>query len=59
MVAATIFWIAGITSLPPIYEALSPGAMTGVYWVPQVVGGSGFVISGFMLMVEVQETWCV
>ena len=38
MIGATIFWIAGFTSLPPIYDALSPytPALNGAYWLPQV-----------------------
>jgi len=31
--------------------------MNGVFWVPQVVGGTGFIVSGLMFMVEVQDKW--
>ena len=55
--AATVFWIAGITSLPPIYDALSPAALAGAYWTPQVIGGVGFVMSGFLFMLETQAAW--
>jgi hypothetical protein len=27
------------------------------YWVPQLIGGVGFVISGWMFMVETQKHW--
>jgi hypothetical protein len=33
--------------------------MNGVYWVPQVVGGTGFIVAGVMFMVEVQDKWYV
>jgi hypothetical protein len=57
LIGATIFWISGFTALPPIYNALSMPVMNGVYWVPQVVGGTGFIVSGLLFMVEVQEKW--
>ncbi|KAK4104266.1 hypothetical protein N658DRAFT_493769 [Parathielavia hyrcaniae] len=57
LLGATIFWISGFTALPPIYNALSLPLVTGVYWVPQVVGGTGFIVSGVLFMVEVQDKW--
>lgn len=33
---ATIFWIAGICGLPPIYEKLHGPSLNGAYWAPQV-----------------------
>jgi hypothetical protein len=33
--------------------------MNGAYWVPQVIGGTGFIVSSTMFMLEVQEKWCV
>ena len=35
-VGATIFWMAGITSLPPIQDVMSTRLSNGVYWLPQV-----------------------
>lgn len=57
LVAATIFWIAGFTSLPGIYDHMSIGLRDGVYWTPQIIGGFGFVLSGAFFMVETQVTW--
>ncbi|KAH7356575.1 integral membrane protein [Rhexocercosporidium sp. MPI-PUGE-AT-0058] len=58
MVGATIFWISGFTALPPIYSRLtSTAAQNGAYWLPQVLGGTGFIISGFLFMVETQQKW--
>ncbi|KAK6442761.1 hypothetical protein LTR95_001008 [Oleoguttula sp. CCFEE 5521] len=57
MMGATIFWISGFTALHGIYNKLSPGAVTGVYWTPQVIGGLGFVISGSLFMLETQKHW--
>lgn len=57
MFGATIFWISGFTALPGIYNHLSPHLTNGIYWVPQVIGGSGFVVSGTLFMIEVQKHW--
>lgn len=59
LLGASVFWISGITALPSIYNDLSGPVMNGVYWVPQVVGGSGFIVSSFLFMIEVQDKWCV
>lgn len=55
--AATIFWIAGITGVPGILNIMSPGLTDGVYWVPQMVGGMGFILSGLLFTLETQEKW--
>ena len=60
MCGATIFWISGFTALPSINTSLadtSQGLLDGVYWVPQVIGGSGFIISGILFMLETQKNW--
>ncbi|TVY21714.1 hypothetical protein LARI1_G000408 [Lachnellula arida] len=58
MIGATVFWISGFTALPPIYDRLtSTAAQNGAYWAPQVIGGSGFVISGTLFMLETQRKW--
>lgn len=54
---ASVFWISGFTALPGILNKLSPAAVNGAYWVPQVIGGSGFIISGTLFMIETQEKW--
>lgn len=59
MIGATIFWIAGLTALPGIQNKLSRGALIGVYWVPQIVGGCGFIISGALFMLETQKKWYI
>jgi hypothetical protein len=53
----TIFWISGFTALPGILNRLSQPLEDGIYWAPQVVGGSGFIISGFFFMLETQKRW--
>lgn len=55
--AATIFWIAGFTGLPGILNHMSSGLTDGVYWVPQIVGGLGFVVSGLLFTLETQTKW--
>ncbi|KAK3988629.1 hypothetical protein QBC44DRAFT_370876 [Cladorrhinum sp. PSN332] len=56
-IGATIFWMAGFTSIPPIYETLSTPVMNGTFWLPQVVGGTGFIVSSFLIMLETQKKW--
>ncbi|KAJ5770942.1 uncharacterized protein N7511_002993 [Penicillium nucicola] len=55
--AASIFWIAGLTGLPGIYNHMSQGVADGVYWVPQIVGGMGFILSGLLFTLETQSKW--
>ncbi|KAH8795814.1 hypothetical protein F5882DRAFT_33925 [Hyaloscypha sp. PMI_1271] len=58
MIGATIFWISGFTALPPIYDRLTTvAAQNGAYWAPQVIGGTGFIISGTLFMLETQQKW--
>ncbi|KPI41591.1 uncharacterized protein AB675_9063 [Cyphellophora attinorum] len=54
---ATIFSIAGVTALPGIIDHMSQGLTDGIYWAPQVVGGSGFIVSGTLYMLETQKNW--
>lgn len=54
---ATIFWISGFTALPGILNKMSPGLTDGIYWSPQVIGGTGFIISGTLFMIETQKKW--
>ncbi|RDB30427.1 hypothetical protein Hypma_007169 [Hypsizygus marmoreus] len=57
--AATIFWISGWTAIPSIESSISKsnGLLDGVFWTPQVVGGSGFIISSIFIMLETQRKW--
>lgn len=57
LIAATIFFIPCIASIPPIYTSLSYAALLGLIWSPQVIGGSGFVLSSLLFMVETQRRW--
>lgn len=57
LLAATIFWISGFTALPGIMNNLSPELSDGVFWTPQVIGGSGFILSGWLFMIETQKHW--
>ena len=40
-----------------IINHMSQGLEDGIYWVPQIVGGSGFIISGTLYMLETQKNW--
>jgi hypothetical protein len=44
LVAATVFWVSTITGIPGVINN-SVGLVDGIYWVPQIVGGSGFIIA--------------
>jgi len=58
MFGATVFWISGFTALPGIYDNLAPIAvLNGVYWVPQMVGGMFFTLSGALFTIETQKHW--
>lgn len=59
LMGATVFWMAGFTNLPGIHNAMSLPVTNGAYWLPQVVGGTGFIASSILLMTEVQDKWCV
>lgn len=57
LLAASIFWISGLTALPGIFDRLSRPLAIALYWTPQVVGGLGFVLSGALFMLETQPCW--
>lgn len=44
---ATIFWISGLTALPGINNKMSQAWLDGIYWAPQILGGTGFILSGY------------
>lgn len=55
---ATVFGVSGITALPGINNHLHPqSALNGAYWIPQVIGGSGFIVSSTLYMLETQKKW--
>ncbi|KLO15213.1 hypothetical protein SCHPADRAFT_871507 [Schizopora paradoxa] len=57
--AATIFWISGFTGLPQVQNSIMNDTplLNGVFWTPQVIGGSGFIISAGIFMLEAQHRW--
>ncbi|KAF7122216.1 hypothetical protein CNMCM5793_000173 [Aspergillus hiratsukae] len=59
LVGATIFWIAGFTGLPGIINHMSQAVTNGVFWVPQIVGGACFILSGLLFTLETQEKWYI
>jgi hypothetical protein len=56
LIGATIFWIAGFTAIPQLVPG-SQGLLEGIYWAPQVIGGTGFIVSGILFMLETQKNW--
>ena len=55
---ATIFGISGFTALPGIINHLEPQwKLNAAYWIPQVIGGSGFIVSSSLYMLETQQKW--
>jgi hypothetical protein len=57
LLGASIFWIAGLTALPGIYDNMSRTFTIVFYWTPQIVGGLGFIVSGALFMIETQSKW--
>jgi hypothetical protein len=57
LLAASVFWISGFTALPGIYNKMSRTVTIVLYWTPQVVGGTGFILSGLLFMLETQSRW--
>jgi hypothetical protein len=43
MFAASIFWIATITGIPGVINMNNVGLTNGIFWVPQIIGGTGFI----------------
>ncbi len=58
-IGATVFWISGFTVLPPILNSFSTAATNGAFWLPQVIGGTGFIVSSTLFMIEVQPRWYI
>jgi len=56
-IGASIFWISGFTALPGIQSAMSIRALNGAFWTPQVIGGTGFIVSSTLFMLETQQKW--
>ncbi|KAF2191157.1 hypothetical protein K469DRAFT_720146 [Zopfia rhizophila CBS 207.26] len=57
LIGATIFWFSGFTTLPGIYNKMSRPITIIFYWTPQILGGTGFIISGTLFMLETQSRW--
>lgn len=53
--------IACSTGLPGVIPGFPADGSTAIvdvfFWTPQVIGGSGFIVSSLLLMVEVQKRW--
>ncbi|KAJ5774687.1 hypothetical protein N7457_009583 [Penicillium paradoxum] len=58
-VSATIFWVATISGAPGIFNHMSQGLTDGIYWIPQIVGGTGFILSGLLFTLETQTKWYI
>ena len=44
--------------IPGFFSDSSSKAIVDVFfWTPQVIGGSGFIVSSIILMLEVQHAW--
>ena len=59
MFGATVFWISGFTAIPQIFALLpTQAAINEGYWVPQMVGGSGFIVSRFVQRSPLTASCC-
>jgi hypothetical protein len=56
-VGATVIYVCGICTLPPIYNNMNQGAIEGVYYLTYLVSGVFFVISSVLYVLETQPTW--
>ena len=45
--AATIFWISTYTGIPGVIDMNNLALTNGIFWVPQIIGGTGFIISRY------------
>lgn len=59
LASAVIFYFGAITRLPGIYNHLSTALAYVLVWVPKSLGSLGFVISGFIFMIETQQKWWI
>ena len=58
LLGMTVFCVAGVTALPPIYPVLdTTWELNGAFWIPQIIGGVSFVISGTLFLIETQDHW--
>ena len=58
--AATVFGVSGITALPGINNHLTPQwRLNAAYWIPQVIGGAGFIVSSSLYLLETQRKWYI
>ncbi|KAK9793466.1 hypothetical protein WJX73_001390 [Symbiochloris irregularis] len=59
-ISATIFWIATMTGVPNELSTESQNYYVVwdiIYWLPQVVGSTGFMLASTLLMLETQHKW--
>lgn len=57
-IGCTVFYIAGIVSLPSLFVKLGNDDVKDLmYWWPLFVGGVLFVISGVLYVLETQGKW--
>jgi hypothetical protein len=51
MFAATIFWVSTITGIPGVIDMENVPLTIGIYWVPQIIGGSGFTVARHLFLI--------
>ena len=67
--SASVFWIATVTGIPGAINMESVGLTDGIFWAPQVIGGTGFIAARYqfpgsicsdrslLFMLETQSGW--
>ena len=45
--SASVFWIATVTGIPGAINMESVGLTDGIFWAPQVIGGTGFIAARY------------
>lgn len=53
-VGTLIFWITGLLALPGIYDHLPRAVLRGLYWLTYLIGGTFFVLSSLLYVLEMQ-----
>jgi hypothetical protein len=61
---ATVFWISTVTGIPGVIDMDNVALVDGIFWVPQVIGGWGFIISRSfpthnLCNWELMTVWCL
>ncbi|KAJ5235834.1 hypothetical protein N7489_005925 [Penicillium chrysogenum] len=52
-------YIGAIVGIPAIFTRISQGLIDGLYWGTTTLGGTGFIVSSLLYMLETQSKWYI